>query len=59
MKNIVLIGNGGHSSVIQAMINRTEGYELAGILDEAIESYYEEGSIFYDSLDKLDRKSVV
>ena len=53
MKKIILIGNGGHGRVIQAIIHRTEGYELAGILDEAIEGYYEKDSIFYDSLDNL------
>lgn len=53
MKKIVLLGNGGHSKVIQAMIHRTDGYILAGIVDEAIEKYYEDNNIFYDNTDNL------
>lgn len=53
MKKIVLLGNGGHSKVIQAMIHRTDGYILAGILDQAIESYYETNNVFYDNTDSL------
>lgn len=53
MKKIVLLGNGGHSKVIQAMIHRTNGYVLVGILDESIEKYYEDDNIFYDNTDNL------
>lgn len=53
MKKIVLLGNGGHSKVIQAMIHRTNGYVLSGILDESIEKYYEDDNIFYDNTDNL------
>jgi len=53
MKKIILIGNGGHSKVIQAIIHRTEGYELVGILDELIEGFYEKDSVFYDNLNNL------
>lgn len=53
MKKIVLIGNGGHSKVIQAMVHRTEGYELAGILDDSIAKYYKDNNVFYDNTDNL------
>lgn len=54
MKKIVLLGNGGHSKVIQAMIYRTNGYVLAGILDESIEKYYEDDNVFYDNTVNLE-----
>src|SRR5699024_10464347 len=53
MKSIVLIGNGGHSRVIQAMIHRTDGYVLSGILDQAIEGYHEIDNVFYDTTDNI------
>lgn len=53
MKKIILLGNGGHSKVIQAMIHRTNGYILAGILDESIEKYYEDNYVFYDNTNNL------
>lgn len=55
MKKIVLIGNGGHSKVIQAMIHRTNGYLLRGILDDAIENYHEKNNIFYDNIENLSK----
>lgn len=53
MKKIILIGNGGHSKVIQAMIYRTKGYLLAGILDQSIENYHQKNNVFYDNTDNL------
>lgn len=55
MKKIVLIGNGGHSKVIQAMIYRTDGYILSGILDQAIEEYFVSEEIFYDTTDNISK----
>lgn len=52
--DIILIGNGGHSKVIQATIERTEGYNLIGILDQTIEEYYESNSVFYDNITNLE-----
>lgn len=53
MKKIILIGNGGHSKVIQSMIARTDGYVLKGILDSTINEYYEGDDVFYDSTDHI------
>lgn len=54
MIKIILIGNGGHSKVIRAMIERTDGYILAGILDQEIEQYYELDDVFYDNTKNTD-----
>lgn len=53
MKKVILIGNGGHSRVIQEMIRKSNEYELVGILDQSLEAYYEEDSIFHDHTDNL------
>ena len=53
MNKVILIGNGGHSKVIQAMIHRTDGYILSGILDQTIEEYHEKDNIFYNHTDNL------
>jgi acetyltransferase EpsM len=53
MKKVILIGNGGHSRVIQEMVRKSDEYELSGILDQSLESYYEENSIVHDHTDNL------
>ncbi|WP_342388774.1 NeuD/PglB/VioB family sugar acetyltransferase [Salinicoccus bachuensis] len=53
MKKVILIGNGGHSRVIQEMINKNNAYELIGILDQSVESFYKEESVIYDNTDNL------
>lgn len=53
MKKIILIGNGGHSKVLQAMIHRTNNYVLAGVLDQTIMSYHKDNNILYDNIDNL------
>ena len=55
MKKIVLIGNGGHSKVIQAMIHRTDGYMLSGILDQSIEEYFVFEEVFYDTTGNISK----
>ena len=55
MKKIVLIGNGGHSKVIQAMINRTDDYKLCGILDQTITEFNIVEEIFYDNTDNIEK----
>ncbi|WP_017548156.1 acetyltransferase [Salinicoccus carnicancri] len=54
MTEIVLIGNGGHSKVIQAMIERTDEYVLRGILDDSIEKYTETNGVFYDNSNTIE-----
>ncbi|MES3650229.1 acetyltransferase [Staphylococcus saprophyticus] len=50
MKNIVLIGNGGHSKVIKDIIDASPDYVIAGFLDNKFSSYKQNGNYFYDNL---------
>jgi acetyltransferase EpsM len=55
MKKVILIGNGGHSRVIQEMLRRSDEYKLIGILDQSVKTSYEEESVFHDTTDNLSR----
>ncbi|MEL3711031.1 acetyltransferase [Staphylococcus borealis] len=52
-KPIIIIGKGGHSKVIKDIIETTQQYYIVGYLDNAINEYYTEENIFYDSLDNI------
>lgn len=47
MKPIVLIGNGGHGSVIKDIIAASNQYQLIAILDDVISEVFEQNNITY------------
>lgn len=53
MKQLILIGNGGHAKVIKDIVELSKDYRLAGYLDSAIDQYSEEKGMIYDSLDHI------
>lgn len=57
MKQLIMIGKGGHSKVIRDIILAQGEYQLVGYLDNAIESYYEQDDLFFDNLTNINKYS--
>lgn len=55
MKEIILIGNGGHSKVIKDIIVAQNEYKLVGYLDNKFNGYTEEKGLFYDIIDNFEQ----
>ena len=55
MNDIILIGNGGHSKVMQAIIERSKKYNLIGILDQNVTEYKIYNQYFLDNTSNFEK----
>lgn len=54
MNKIVLIGDGGHSKVIQDIVHANKSLTLIAVLDAKYDRGFEENGINYDSIDSVE-----
>lgn len=53
MKNIILVGNGGHSKVITDIIKLSNEYNLCGYLDQKYEKKEISNGLIFDNIDNF------
>ncbi|WP_105993034.1 acetyltransferase [Staphylococcus simulans] len=53
MKDLLIIGNGGHAKVIKDIINANGIYKVSGYLDDNIEKYFVKNDMIYDNLKNI------
>ncbi|MEW9501076.1 acetyltransferase [Jeotgalibacillus marinus] len=51
--DIVIVGNGGHSKVIQDLVSTLQAFEIKAILDDSFSERIIEHNIIYDSISSL------
>lgn len=51
--NVIVLGNGGHSKVIQEMLSSLKNYQLLAVLDDKYQSEKVEQGIFYGPFSSL------
>ncbi|KIL52986.1 acetyltransferase [Jeotgalibacillus campisalis] len=52
-RKLIVIGDGGHSSVIQDLISSSRGYSILAILDDRYSSRFIHSGIFFGPIDEL------